>query len=141
MSTKVTKIEMVVTAFINGLAYNFIEVILLCVFLVGAAQGHIWEPLLYGSFAVAVAWIFLLCIREAEDEARLMVLHRELFITDFIFGAGVFVGIAVVLRGELWYFWAIFLAAAVQNLRYMFMATRWLLDEKKLKGDETDTTT
>ncbi len=138
MSKEIPKKNMVFYALVNGLAYNFAEVIILGVYIVGASQGYIWEPALYAGFILAVLWTLAMSMRYSEQEARVLVLSRFVFLTDFIIAIILTLSIAFVLRGESWYFWAIFLAAAVQNARYLMLAIGWLEDERKLKGEEAN---
>ena len=138
MSKDIPKKDMFFYALVNGLAYNFVELLILGVYIVGASQGHIWEPALYSGFTLAAVWTLAMSMKYAEHDARTLVLSREVFLTDFILAIILTGAIAFVLRGESWYFWAIFLTAAIQNGRYLMLAIGWLNDERKLKGEETN---
>ncbi len=138
MSKEISKKFMVFAAIVNGLAYNFAELIILGVYLVGASQGHIWEPALYVGFTIAVMWVLAMSMGYAEQEARALVLSRHVFVTDYLIATILTLAIAFVLRGESWQFPAVFLAAAAQNVRYVGLVLSWLGDERKLDGEDAD---
>ena len=113
--------------FITGLWFNIIEVTLIA--LVGGVHlfgGEVWAPVLWLAFAAAALWTILANTQDTQDESQELVLHREVFITDYWIGAFLLLMLSgMTVRYGVGY-GIIFFVAAIQNLRYSAMAYDWL---------------
>ena len=128
---KPTKTQMLTSAVTNGILYNAVEVALIVAFGGVLLMGNeIWAPVLWAAFSAAALWTVLASTDDAQDEAHALVLQRDVFITDFMFGAFYLCVLGVMTVDYGLHFGAIFLLAAIQNLRYTALAYDWLLEEK-----------
>lgn len=133
-----TKKDMVVGVLQQGAIYNLIELTLVA--LVGAVHlwgGEVYSLFLWLAFAAAALWTVLASTHDAADEARELVLHREVFITDFLIGAFLLLALSIMTVQYGLQFGAIFFVAAIQNLRYSAMAYDWLKEERDDRNNVT----
>lgn len=112
----------------DGLQYAIFECGFLILLLFDARDGVLSDWLLIPGVMLATIWMIATHSAEAIEEAREMVLHRELFMSDFIISAIVLILIAIVVRGEHVAYPIVFGLAAVQNLRYSTLARRWIME-------------
>ena len=126
----------------DGLQYSIFECVFLLLILFDLRDGDITMWLLLPAAMLAVMWMVATNTADAFEEAKEMVLHRELFMSDFIISAIVLTLIAYVVRHEEWYYSTLFVLAAVQNLRYSLHARRWIMetirDERERRPDSDD---
>ena len=122
--------DMVVGVLQQGAMYNAIELTLIAIVgMTHALGGEVWAPILWVAFVAAAIWTVLASTNDAADEAKELVLHREVFITDFLIGAFLLLGLSTMTMQYGIGFGAIFFLAAIQNLRYSAMAYRWIAEE------------
>ena len=122
--------DMLIGVLQQGAEYNIIELTLIA--LIGTTHifgGEVWAPILWLAFAAAAVWTVLASTYDAADEAKELVLHREVFITDFLIGAFLLLGLSTMTMQYGIQFGAIFFLAAIQNLRYSAMAYKWIAEE------------
>ena len=125
----------------DSLKYSIFEVAFLLIVIYDGWGGDALSPfVVYGIAAIAILWLIASNYREAIEEAREMVLHRELFQTDFLMSACILTLIAVVFytKDVELYIVAIVLLAAGQNLRYTMWVNRWIadaIDEQRREDD------
>ena len=115
----------------DSLKYSIFEVAFLILVIVDGWGGDSLSPFtVYGVSAIAVLWLIASNYREALDEAREMVLFRELFQSDFLMSAFILTLIALMfyMRDVELYLVAIVLLAAGQNLRYTWLVNRWIAE-------------
>lgn len=120
-------IERLKRILISGAIYNAIEVIL--VVIVGGVHlfgGEVWAPVLWLMFAAAAVWVLLSSTADAEEEARDMILFRDIFYTDFLIGAFLLLMLSTMTMQYGLGYGAIFFVAAIQNLRYSALAYDWI---------------
>lgn len=125
----------------DGLQYAIFE----CVYLLGliwdAQDGAFNEWYLVLGACLVVMWVIATSSEDSIEEAKEMVLHRELFISDFLISTAVLLLIAFYIRHAEWYYWALMLVAAGQNLRYSYMSRQWILEtlrEQRTEKGHTD---
>lgn len=120
----------------DGLQYALFE----CLYLLGliwdAQDGAFSTWYLTLGACLVILWVIATSTDEAIAEAREMVLHRELFMSDFIISTAVLLLIAFYIRHEEWYFWALMIVAAGQNLRYSSMSRQWILESLREQRTE-----
>lgn len=122
-----SKRNMIFGALMNGLGYNIIEVTLIAIIGVVHWMGdEVYSWFLWLAFAAAALWTVLASTRDAQDEARELVLHREVFITDFLMGAFFLLALSTMTMQYGLQYGTIFFVAAIQNLRYSALAYDWL---------------
>ena len=127
---EISKWDMIKYALFNGVTYNAIEVTLIAI--IGSVHlmgGEVYSWFLWLVFAAAALWTVLASTHDAQDEARDLVLEREVFITDFVIGALFLLALSTMTMQYGLQFGAIFFVAAIQNLRYSAMAYDWLEEE------------
>jgi hypothetical protein len=133
--SKPTKTRMLTAALSSGVAYNPVEVFLIVAFGIAIFRGvEIWPFALWLSFAAAALWTLLASTQEAQSEAHLMVLEREAYMTDFVFGAVFLLTLAGMTVDYGLQFGIMFVLAAIQNLRYAALSFDWLREEKGNDG-------
>jgi hypothetical protein len=124
--------DMVVGALINGMWYNVVEVTLIALIagthLMG---GEVNSWILWLAFGAAALWTVLASTHDAQDDVKELVMHREVFITDFLMGAFLLLGLSTMTMQYGLQYGAIFFVAAIQNLRYSAMAYDWLQEERR----------
>jgi len=114
----------------QGVFYNIIEVVL--VVIIGFTHmlgGEVWAPILWLAFGAAALWTVLASTNDAAEEAKELVLFREVFITDFLMGAFFLLALSTMTMQYGLGYGAIFFVAAIQNLRYSAMAYKWIETE------------
>lgn len=128
--------DMIFGALMNGLRYNIIEVTLIA--LVGITHllgGTVPAIILWLSFAAAALWTVLASTHDAQDEAKELVMYREVFITDFLMGAFFLLMLSTMTMQYGIQYGAIFFVAAIQNLRYSALAYDWLQEDGHDKSE------
>jgi len=114
----------------RAVGYNIIEVILIAIVgLTHILGGEVWAPVLWVSFAAAAIWTILASTNDAADEAKELVLFRDILITDFLAGAFFLLALSTMTMQYGLQYGAIFFVAAIQNLRYSAMAYKWIETE------------
>ena len=110
----------------SAIVYNAVEVTLIAIVgLVHLAGGVVWAPVLWVAFAAAAIWTVLASTKDAQEDAKEYVLFREIFYTDFLIGAALLFSLGVMTAQYGLQYSAIFVLAAVQNLRYSALAYSW----------------
>jgi len=126
-------IDFTIAALVNGVQYAVVETALLICFVWMRLTGDhlIWEPLLWMSMGAAVLWVLAGSNEAAHEEAKDLVLNRQVYISDFMFSSALMIGLAIFSYPQGWHFAGVFLIAAGQNLRYTHWSMQWLLEEKR----------
>ena len=130
---------MIKHALLNGIVYNGIEVTLIAI--IGAVHlmgGEVYPWFLWLAFAAAALWTVLASTHDAQDEARELVVYREVFVTDFLMGAFLLLVLSTLTMQYGLQYGSIFFIAAIQNLRYSAMAYDWIREEDKRAESERD---
>ena len=99
----------------------------------GLATWYLWV-----GFVLAAIWFVVSSTAESRDEFKDLVMEREVFMFDLLMSAFILTLIAITIRGESWWFPAMILLAAGQNLRYTYEASRWLLEERREQRRELE---
>lgn len=116
--------------------YNIIEVTLIAIIgVVHFMGGEVYSWFLWLAFAAAAIWTVLASTNDAAEEAKELVLFREVFITDFLIGAFLLLALSTMTMQYGIQFGAIFFLAAIQNLRYTAMAYKWIAQEDRSNDD------
>jgi hypothetical protein len=110
-----------------GIQHSYIELIFYTLFFVGVStgDGQVHPLILWSSFVAASVWVLLTCTEDAHVEAKLCVLEGSLSVADFIVCATILIMAAFLLRHQDWYFPAMLLIAAAQNIRYTVLSVSW----------------
>lgn len=116
--------------------YNIIEVTLIAI--IGTVHfmgGEVYSWFLWLAFAAAAIWTVLASTNDAAEEAKELVMFREVFITDFLIGAFLLLALSTMTMQYGIQFGAIFFLAAIQNLRYTAMAYKWIAQGDRSNDD------
>ena len=128
--------DMLIGVIQQAAEYNIIEVTLIAIIgVVHLMGGEVYSWFLWLSFAAAAFWTVLASTNDAADDAKELVLFREIFITDFLIGAFLLLGLSTMTMQYGLQFGAIFFLAAIQNLRYSAMAYKWIAQEDRSNDD------
>ena len=128
--------DMLIGVIQQAAEYNIIEVTLIAIIgVVHLMGGEVYSWFLWLSFAAAAFWTVLASMNDAADDAKELVLFREIFITDFLIGAFLLLGLSTMTMQYGLQFGAIFFLAAIQNLRYSAMAYKWIAQEDRSNDD------
>lgn len=128
---EVTKSEIIAYTIKRGIAYNAIEAALIVLFsLMLLIKGALWMPVVWAAFAAAAVWVVITSSSDSQYEARRLVLHGELYISDFIAGAVFMLVLASLTVHAGIQFGIIFLVAAIQNIRYTALSIEWAVEKR-----------
>lgn len=110
----------------DALQYSIFEVCYLFLVMIDAWDGTVSDVTLAIGAVMAIVWTIASSSSDAQEEAKEMVLHRELFVTDFWMSAFILTLIAILIRHAEWYYIAIIALAIGQNLRYSWLSIQWI---------------
>lgn len=125
----------------DALQYSIFEALFLVLVIADGWGGDPLHPFtVYSIAAIATIWVVASNTREALAEAQEMVLHRELYQSDFLMSALILILIALMFytKGVEPYVVAVVIVAAGQNLRYTWLVNRWIteaIDDDPRKDD------
>lgn len=121
----------------EGVNYSWVEIAFLIAFIMDGLDGELMGWLVVLFSVVAAVWVGASSSAEAVHEARLMVRDGDLLPTDFVVSAVTLLLIALLWREQHWGFLMVLLLAAGQNVRYIYLSTKWnqeLIREKERRG-------
>lgn len=116
----------------EGLQYSLFEGLYLITLLIDLAiDGEITTWYAAIGAMLAFVWVLATTTQEARAEMRTLVLHRDVFMTDFWVSAFILTLIAITVRNEHLLIVSPILLAIGQNLRYSYVSMQWLLEERR----------
>jgi len=122
---------MALEVILYSINYNAIELAFVVGFSVGLYLGEIWPWLLWLGFVATVVWVLISSLKESEAELYKGLKAGEIYVTDFISGAVVYLVLMVLVIHEAFQFWVMYLVAAVQYMRYTVLAYKRLQEERR----------